>query len=696
MTTSLLNTPATNDLQSSALRISKTNLFAGLGLAAILLLAAALRLSNLGALGYVNHYYTAGVTSMLQSWHNFFFVAAEPGGAVSIDKPPVGLWLQAISAYFLGVNGFALVLPEILSGLASIVVLYHLVQRSFGKAAGLLAALALAITPIVIATDRNNTIDSSLIFTLLLATWAFIKATESGKLRYLLLGALLIGIGFNIKMLQAYLSLPALYGLYFLGASQTLRRKILNLALTTLLLVAVSFSWAIAVDLTPASQRPFVGSSGSNSVMSLIFGYNGLERLTGMGGGGAGGQGPQFGPRGQGPQNGNPPTGQFQPPTGGNPPIGPGGQPPAFGNGGPQGGGGRGGFPGTGTPGALRLFIAPLSKEVSWLLPIGLFTLGLLFFSARLRWPLATDHQAIVLWGGWLITGAVFFSIAGFFHEYYLSMLAAPLAALVGIGLIKLWQMRAQRSWLAVSLLLLTAAATLAFEIYTATAYTSYAWWLGFAVALFVIGAGLLVVSTRWPIRYAPIAGLLCVVGALFLTPGMWSALTMLNSASNQTLPAAYSGQASGPSGNGGLQIDQSVLAYLTNNTVGIKYLMAVPSSMQGADYIIATGRPVLYLGGFSGQDQVETPASLSQLVAKGDLRFIYWGGNGGGGPNGGNAQSDLSTWITTACTAVQGSTTATLSAGAPDGISGGLTSGGGPGGFGRQTNVTLYDCQGH
>lgn len=686
-----------SDLPSTgSLRLSKANWWPTLGLGAIVLLAAVLRFSNLGALGYVNHYYTAGITSMLQSWHNFFYVAAEPGAAVSIDKPPLGFWLQAISAYFLGINGFALVLPEILAGLASILVLYHLVQRAFGKAAGLLAALALAVTPIVIATDRNNTIDSSLIFTLLLAAWAFIRATESGRLRYLILGAVLVGLGFNIKMLQAYLPLPAFYALYFLGSSASLRRKLLNLALTTLVLVAVSFSWAVAVDLTPTAQRPYVGSSGSNSVLSLIFGYNGLERLTGMGGGFGGGQ-PRNQATGQPPAFGNgagaPPSGNgnngFGGPQGNN-----GTGAPRFGNGGPQGGllgGGRGGFPGTGQPGILRLFIAPLSKEVSWLLPFGLVSLVLLLLSARLAWPLALNHQALVLWGGWLITGGVFFSIAGFFHEYYLSMLAAPLAALVGIGLVTFWRWRVQRPWLAVSLLLSAAFVTLAFQIYSAMSYTGLSWWLPFAVILFLLAGWLLILSIRWPGQVLSGLGLAALVASLFLTPAAWSALTMLNSSSNQTLPAAYSGASSGPNGNGGLQIDQSLLSLLTANTKDMKYLMAVPSSMQGADYIIATGRPVLYLGGFSGQDNVETTDSLAQLVSSGQLRYIYLGGRGGRGP-GGNTQTDLTTWVTTNCAPVQGYATASLSAGAPDGIQGGLTNGGGFGG--QQMQLDLYDCQ--
>lgn len=652
-----------------------------LPIVAVTALAAVLRLANLTALGYANHYYTAGVASMLQSWHNFFFVAAEPGGAVSIDKPPLGLWLQALSAYFLGVNGVAMVLPEILCGLLAVVLLYHLVRRSFGTAAGLLAAAALAITPIVVATDRNNTIDSSLILVLLLAAWAFIKATETGRLGHLLLGAGLVGLGFNIKMLQAYLVLPALYALYFLGAPGRWWRKAGHLALATLLLLAVSLSWAAAVELTPADQRPYVGSSGDNSVFSLIVGYNGLQRLMGanQGGGPPGGAAP-------------PAAGNWPAPGGGRP-IGPGGnrpvpRPPA-GNLPPQGlpgrgvapGRGGGGFPGTGRPGVLRLFTPPLSKEVSWLLPFGLFTIGLLAFRQRLRWPLAPKHQAAVLWGGWLLTGGVFFSVAGFFHEYYLAMLGAPLAALVGIGAVELWRLGKRRPWPAVGLALLAVGATLALQLRTATTYVGWAGWLVVPLVLLGSGAALLSLSVRGR-RLAAQAGTACVVAAMLVIPGVWSVLTMLNSSSNQSLPAAYSGEATGPANRGNVQVDQALLAYLQANTQDIYYLMAVPSSMQGADYVIATGRPVLYIGGFMGQDRVVTAGELADMVAAGKLRFVYWGGQWGGGFG---AQGDISAWVTAHCRAVPGYNTVTRNAGPPDGTAG-------PGGAGN-LRVSLYDC---
>lgn len=708
-----------------------------LALSAIVALAAGLRFANLSALGYVNHYYTAAVASMLQSWHNFFYVAAEPGGAVSVDKPPLGLWIQTISAYFFGVNGFAVLLPEIIAGLLSIILLYHLVRRSFGTAAGLLAALALAITPIVVATDRNNTIDSLLILTLLLAAWAFIKATETSRLHYLLIGAILVGLGFNIKMLQAYLPLPAFYALYFFGTNAGRRRRIINLAAATVLLLLVSLSWAVAVDLTPANQRPYVGSSGNNSVLSLALGYNGIQRLLGMGLGG--GMRPPGGMPGGGPNGSPPPFGPGSNNMAAPPEVPTGALPPGGGPGpgGPPGGpGGAGGFMGTGQAGVQRLFTTPLSKEVSWLLPFGLVSAGLLGFRARLRWPLTLRHQALVLWGGWLLIGGVFFSAAQFFHQYYLSMLGAPLAALVGIGVMELWRLRRQHPWLALSLLLIAADLTLGLQYFTAATYVSTIWWLPLVVGLFASGVGLLVFSAKRQPGPGAVAGFACIIAALLLTPGIWSGLTALEASANQSLPAAYGGDSFGPpgrlSGYGGrsdgpppqdaasnesrpaaqdsperpggpgngskLQLNQKLLDYLQTHTQGMTYLMAVPSSMQGADYVIATGRPVLYLGGFNGVDQVVNGDDLAQLVSAGKLRYIYWGGGEGGPPGGGpgGQQSEISTWVTAHCTPVEGFETATRNFGAPDGT--GQTEpmrNGPPAQTPGGMQVALYDCGG-
>ena len=688
--------------------------------------AAGLRFYQLDSLGYANHYYAAAVVSMRQSWHNFFFAAAEPGGAVSVDKPPVGLWLQTISASIFGINSLGLLLPQILSGLGSIFVLFHLVRRRFGYAAGWIAGAVLAVLPVAIATDRNNTIDSILMFTLLLATWAFIKAAEENSLRWLLAGGVLVGIGFNIKMLEAYLPVPAFFAFYFLAAREGIWRKIGKLAATFLLMAVVSLSWAVVVDITPMNARPYVGSSSDNSEMTLIFGYNGVQRLLGMARGGLGRDGTSRGgfaggnpPAGaSGSTTQNSPSGQFNPGNGANPPAGgsfPGGGPagmpggmgnpgggyggsaPAFngieGNagrttrngdnrtfmgGGPQGGGG--GQFNTGQAGPLRLFKAPLDREASWLLPMALAGLVLLLIRDRFSWPLSKEHGQAVLWGVWLITVGIFFSVAQFFHEYYLVTMGASLAALVGIAFAEFWRLFEEKRWLGAVLFSLTALVTVWFELridgesIQTIPWQPYTW---FAVILGII---LLVSQAALPkMNMLAKIGSGWMVAAMLITPTLWSAYTAMYQGNNASLPAAYSGGADNHGSRNTLSVDQNLVDFLQKNTVGVRYLMAVPSSMQGADYILATGRPVLYLGGFMGSDQVLTTDGLQELVNNRELRYIYNGGQGGGG-----MQSGISNWVSEHCTLVEGYNTLTQNTGAPDG-----TGTPRPGG----QNISLYDC---
>ncbi len=651
-----------------------------IALGAIVLLAVVLRFANLAELGDVNHYYTAAVKSMLQSWHNFFFVAAEPGGSVSVDKPPVGLWLETISAAIFGVNTLGVLLPELLAGILSVILVFHLVRRSFGPVAGLMAALALAITPVVVATDRNNTIDSTLILALLLAAWAFIKATETSRLRYLLLGAVLVGIGFNIKMLQAYLPLPAFLALYFLGAKEGLRKKIAKLGLAAGVLLVVSLSWVTIVDLTPASQRPYVGSSGDNSELSLAIGYNGLERLVGMGRT----NGARFAGGNNFPRAGNGFQGNGFPGF------------PGQSNGGLRrnfGGGFTGGPNGNGQAGPLRLITGPLAREASWLLPFGLVGLLLLFLSRRWTWPLSSEQQGGVLWGGWLLTGMAFFSVAGFFHEYYLAMLGAPLAALVGIAIVEIWRISRKWFWLGALLLIGAAGVTLLLQNQIASSVLDPVAWQPLVIELFTLGGVVVLGAAMFKNTRVSKIGYGLVVAALLVTPGYWSWLTNRYATVNQSLPAAYSGFTNTPVNWGGLQVSQSLLSYLQANTQGMEYLMAVPSSMQGADYVIATGRPVLYMGGFMGADQVVTANDLQKLVSEGKLRYIYYQNAGFGRFN---SQGGVSSWVENQCHVVTGFDTTTLNAGNPDGTGGfpgGMGPNGGPGAFGRGEQISLYDC---
>jgi 4-amino-4-deoxy-L-arabinose transferase-like glycosyltransferase len=182
-----------------------------LALGAILFLAAFLHFFRIDQEGFAHEYYAAAVKSMLTGWRNLFFVAFDPGGFVTIDKPPLGFWTQALSATIFGFSGWSLILPQALAGVLSVALLYQLVARAFGAWAGVIAALVLTVTPISVAANRNNTIDGQLIFVLLLAAWAVSLAAERGQMRWLLVCAVFVGLGFNIKMLQAYMVLPAFW-----------------------------------------------------------------------------------------------------------------------------------------------------------------------------------------------------------------------------------------------------------------------------------------------------------------------------------------------------------------------------------------------------------------------------------------------------------------------------------------------------
>ena len=612
---------------------------AALILAGIVALSAFLHFYRLDDVGDGNLYYTAAVKSMLQSWKNFFFVAAEPGGSVTVDKPPLGLWTETASAFIFGVNGFAVVLPNILAGLLSIPLIYRLVKKYVGPGAGLIAALIIAITPVSVAAERNNTMDGMLTFTLIVAAWSFLQAAESDKVRFLWLGAFIVGVGFNIKMMQAFLPLPAFYAVYFLGAKASVWRKIGNLAVATVILAVVSLAWPIAVDLTPTEARPYIGSSTDNTVMELILGHNGLNRwLGGQRNRGNAANPPPDGPR--------PPGGpQFAPPNGGTPPND--GPPPNK----QRPPDGPGGFNEMGEAGVLRFFHAPLSKEASWLLPFALLTGLVVLFSHKLTWPLAREHQALVLWGGWLLTCLVFFSFASLFHAYYMVMLAPPLAVLVGMGAAALWRMRRARPWLAAGLLTGTAVITFIYQWFNVSQFIAPPIWLPLAAGLLLVGLGLLWLS--WPRRAATrwqTLALAVVLASLLVTPLIWSGLTMLDS-DNVNLPGAYRGNLeSGGPGNAKRTADPDLLAYLQANTQDVAYLMAVPGSMQGAEYVLASGRPVLYMGGFNGGDPVVDAAEIAQMVAAGDLRYVMLLSDRRGGQ-----QHEIGEWVRANCTAVSG-----------------------------------------
>ena len=623
-----------------------------LALAVVMLVSIFMNFYQLGQNGFGNLYYASAIRSMLDSWHNFFFVSFDPGGFVSIDKPPLGFWLQAASAKIFGFTPFSIFLPQALAGVLSVLLLYYLVRRHFGVVAGLLAALALAISPISVLTNRNNTIDSTLVLVMLLGAWAVLRAAESGKLRWLLLCAVFVGLGFNIKMLEAYLVVPAYGLLYLLAAPRSLWVRIGHLALATLLMLTISLSWAVAVDLTPAANRPYVGSSQNNSEISLALGYNGIQRLLGQFG---------FGGNTGSNTNGNT-TRSFQPPStingtnsGNFPQPGSGGigQPPqGLGSGGPgqtaQGGGSSGIF-NTGNPGLLRLFNEPLGGQIVWLLPIALPGMLALAWQRRPRPREDRQQQSLILWGTWLLTMAVFFSVASFFHQYYLSTFAPAICALFGIGVVVMWQdyrRSGWRGWLLPLALILSALE----QIHIITSNPTWGMWLipliaiPCAIAAVILFAARLMPHLRLRAHIlAPVLGIALL--ALMLTSAVWSTIPVLADETSSLPVAGASGQSS--FGIRGMNsVDTALISYLQAHKGNAKYLVAVASSNEADSIILVTNEPVMALGGFSGSDPILTTSQLAALVKSGTVRYFLLNGSGAGGP-GGSSQSALINWIT-------------------------------------------------
>jgi 4-amino-4-deoxy-L-arabinose transferase-like glycosyltransferase len=257
-------------------------------LASITVLAATLRLVDLGAVR-LDPFYDAAVRSMGISWHNFFFGAYEPGGSVSIDKPPVDLWLQVASVKLFGWGSTSLKLPEALAGTLAVPLLYAAVKRPFGVIAGLVAALALAVLPIEVITARSDTMDAVMMLLLVLALLMVVRACETGKTAWLLAGAAMLGVAFNVKLLESVVALPGLFVLAWLGLPRTsedsrsseFASRVVKFAAAAAVYVVIALLWLGTTLLFPAHERPYAIGSTNGSAWNAAFVFNGTERLSG-------------------------------------------------------------------------------------------------------------------------------------------------------------------------------------------------------------------------------------------------------------------------------------------------------------------------------------------------------------------------------------------------------------------------------
>jgi 4-amino-4-deoxy-L-arabinose transferase-like glycosyltransferase len=453
---------------------------------ALAAVAGMLNLWGLSVNGWANIYYAAAVRSMSTSWHDFLFASLDRTGLMTVDKPPLSLWVQALSARVFGFHPLSLLVPQALMGVLAVVLTYDLTRRVFGRPAGFAAGLALATTPIVVAVSRHNNPDELLALCCVAALWFVVRGLQDGRTKWIVLSGVCVGLGFETKMAVAPMVVPGIAAAWMWVAPRGRIASLRSLLTGGVAAVIVGGAWPLLVTLTPAADRPWISGTSDNSIWSLIFGYNGFGRIAGQSGG-------------------------------------PGG-----------GGGGGGGALFGGSTGPLRLLASGLGDQAGWLLGFAAMAGLLILLRSRMarRDPRTGWLMAV---GGALATTTVVFSFAqGIFHPYYVSLLAPFAAALAGAGVGQVLNDRGT-GWLARLTAPLLIAGGVAGELYVLTGLGGALDW---APAL-VIGAGgvCAVALALRPARKVRAVLVGAALGALLAAPTVWAAET-LGHATNGTFPA--------------------------------------------------------------------------------------------------------------------------------------------------------------
>ncbi len=674
----------------------------------VLLAVLGLYTYDLAASGYANSFYSAAVQAGSVSWKAFFYGSLDSSNWITVDKTPGALWLMALSVRLFGLSSWSILLPQALLGVASAGVLYASVRRALSGPlsqsweitpnrahwAGIVAALAMALTPAATLMFRFNNPDALMVFCYVAASYLTLRAAETASRKWLALAGVLVGLGFLAKMLQAFVILPSLLLAYAVAAPASWRKKVVDL-LVAFGAMVLSFGWYIAiVELVPASWRPYIGGSQNNSILELTFGYNGLGRLSGNETGSVGG--------------GSNPGGQW------------------------------------GTTGILRMFTSESGEMVSFLIPAALILAGVAFavigrraYRNLLRAGTTTGETlalgALGLYGSWLVVnGLVFSFMAGIYHDYYTVALAPAIGGTVAVGGAILWAKRSSmvaRIGLAVAAVA-TAAWTVALASVPGGIYLALA--EGGAVVLALAAVGLLI-GTRLAPALASTALGVAVAGGL-LVPAAYSVDTMLTAHSGSIVTAGparsglggTSGAGGGPGGgfpggtgraggtngttgqrpqggpgmgqpgmqngaqngpptgtqNGtqtgtrtqgtggapggmggllnGASVSSELVSLLSTDASSYTWVAAATGAQNSASYQLATGYAVMAVGGFNGSDPSPTLDQFKALVSAGKIHYYIGSGVGGGQQSGGsNSSSEISTWVSENFTAqTVGSTT--------------------------------------
>jgi 4-amino-4-deoxy-L-arabinose transferase-like glycosyltransferase len=555
------------------------------GLALLLVGTAVLYLWNLTATGWGNSYYAGAIQAGSQSWKAWLFGATDVGSVITVDKPPAAMWIPGLFARLFGFSSWTVLVPQALMGVAAVWLLYAAVRRTSGVTAGLLAGAGLALTPVAALMFRYDQPDALLTLLLVAGAYCTVRAVENASPRWLVLAGTTVGFAFLTKMLQGFLTLPALALVYLVAAPTSLGRRLWHLALG-LVAVVVSTGWYIAlVALWPAGSRPYIAGSTDDSVLELALGYNGLGRIFGG--------------------DGNP------------------------GGGGGMGGDGNIGFGGASGPG--RMFGEAFGVEVSWLLPAALIGLVAgLWFTRRVP---RTDRTraALVLWGGWTVVTAVVFSLmSGIIHPYYAVALAPGVVAVAAIAGRELWRGRAHPP--ARYVLAGMVAVTGVWTFILLDRSPEWLPWLRWVVLVAAVGvAAALAVGVR-----ARVLGVAAVVTALLGS----GAFTVATAAETHTGSIPLSGPVvDGQQPDMGGPPVSSEVAELLSAT-GTKWAAAATGGTQAADLALASGKSVIAIGGWNGSDPAPTLAEFQQYVEDGEISYYVGGGMG---PRG---DAEIDEWV--------------------------------------------------
>ncbi|MEV7094070.1 glycosyltransferase family 39 protein [Amycolatopsis sp. NPDC051045] len=577
-------------------------------LAVLLLGTAVLYLWGLGASGWANAFYSAAAQAGSQSWKALFFGSSDAANAITVDKTPAALWVMGLSARLFGVNAWSILVPQALMGVGSVWLLYATVRRSSGPAAGLVSGLVLALTPAAALMFRFDNPDALLVLLLVAGAYCVVRACEKAGPRWLALAGVAVGFGFLAKMLQAFLVLPAFAVAYLVAAPVPLGKRLLHL-LGALGATVVSAGWyLVVVALWPAADRPYIGGSQTNSLWELVFGYNGFGRITGDEVGSVGG------------------------------------------------GAGRG----WGSTGLTRLFGSEMAGGIAWLLPAALPALGAGLWFTRRAPRTDASRAALLLWGGWLLVTALVFSyMGGIIHPYYTVALAPAVGALVGTAAVQLWRLRANPTASGllsggVALTALTAYLLLGSSWQPWLAPTVLVGGLLAAVALFFAAQ-----LTRWAastVAAFALVVLLSGTGAYTLATAATPHSGAIPSAGPSAGfggrgPGGFGGPGGGRGGGPGALLSTtapgaSLTALLQQEASKYTWTAATVLSNAAAGYQLASGAPVMAVGGFNGTDPYPTLEQFQQYVANGRIHYFLGEGMTMQGGSGSDAAQQIAEWV--------------------------------------------------